>query len=399
MAHFLRSGNTYSVYPGNALDISETLPKGNYVLKFNPMQGFFLEEIESFRMPKKIYGDCLRQCERILNTFQQREGNTGVLLVGEKGSGKTLLARQISISSDMPTIVINTKFEGDSFNSFLGSITQPCIILLDEFEKTYDRDSQEKILTLLDGTYQSKKLFLLTSNDKWRLDDNMKNRPGRIYYLFEFKGIDEDFIRQYCADNLRDGSKLEGVLSVSRMFDVFNFDLLASIVEEINRYGEDPEDLVQILNAKPEYSGRQNYAITAKIGSIPIPASSLSQKECQLNTTVDSFDFNVYVAYRTDLPNLQEVESLVRANDTDWDLAHTMLTQGDIVFYDRSGRTNFPDDVEWESSYLECCVEPGHILQYTAGGGMVYQPDHHLQISLTKKARNRKRRSIGDIFS
>lgn len=346
-------------------------------------------------MPAKIYGECISQCDRILNTFSQRQGNTGVLLVGEKGSGKTLLARQISLTSSMPTIVINTKFEGDSFNSFLGSITQPCIVLLDEFEKTYDKDSQEKILTLLDGTYQSKKLFLLTSNDKWRLDDNMKNRPGRIYYLFEFKGIDEKFVKEYCEDNLTDKAKLEGVLKVSRMFDVFNFDLLASIVEEVNRYGEDPEDLTQILNAKPEYSGRQNYGITAKLDGVQIPTSSLLRKEVQINTTTDVFDFMIAVCYRKDLPNIDEVENLLNEECTDWDLAATLLKKNDIVFYDRSGRSPFNDDVDWDDSYLECTVESGHIYKYLAGGGIVYSPDDLLAITLSKKARTKRSSILG----
>lgn len=396
MPHFLRSGNTYTVYPGNALDIKDALPKGNYVLKFNPMQGFYLEEIEAFRMPKKVYGDCMRNCDRILNTFSKREGNTGVLLVGEKGSGKTLLARQISITSDMPTLVINTKFEGDSFNSFLGSITQPCIVLLDEFEKTYDKESQEKILTLLDGTYQSKKLFLLTSNDKWRLDDNMKNRPGRIFYLMEFKGLDESFIKEYCQDNLQDLSKLEGILKVSRMFDVFNFDLLASFVEELNRYGEDPEDLVQVLNAKPEYSGRQNYVVSIKIGDTPVSPSCLGTKEVYLNTTTDSFEVDVYVAYREDGPRSDEIEAILGENQVNWDLVKTLIDEGSLAFYDRSGRSPFPDDVEWDTSSIECEVDPGHITQYTPGGGTVYSPDDLLKVSLVKKPKKNRRRSILD---
>ena len=76
---------------------------------------------------------------------------------------------------------------------------------MDEFEKTYTKEGknyQAKILTLFDGVYSSKKLFLLTCNDKSKMDSHMLNRPGRLYYLLEFHGLDQAFIREYCEDNL-----------------------------------------------------------------------------------------------------------------------------------------------------------------------------------------------------
>jgi len=63
-------------------------------------------------------------------------------LVGEKGSGKTLLAKYISIAAakerGIPTIVINHPFHGDEFNLFMQSIQEPVIVLMDEFEKIHD---------------------------------------------------------------------------------------------------------------------------------------------------------------------------------------------------------------------------------------------------------------------
>jgi hypothetical protein len=76
----------------------------------------------------------------------------------------------------VPTIVINAPWCGDKFNTLIQSIQQPCIVMFDEFEKVYSSEEQEAMLTLLDGIYSSKKLFLLTSNDKWRVDSHMRNR-------------------------------------------------------------------------------------------------------------------------------------------------------------------------------------------------------------------------------
>lgn len=397
MSHFIRSGNTFKVFPGNSLDIQESLPVGNYTVRFSPMEGFSLEQVEPFRMPGKVYGDCLRNADRIVNTFAKRDGNTGVLLTGEKGSGKTLLARQIAIQSGLPVIIINSDHSGDNFNSFLSSITQPCIVFLDEFEKTYNRESQEKILTLLDGTYQSRKLFLLTSNDKFRIDNNMKNRPGRIFYLIEFGGLEEEFIIEYCRDNLNDQSYLTDVVRVSRLFDIFNFDLLAAIVEESNRYGENPKDLLGLLNAKPEYGREVSYSAVVKILDTVVPPGSLSSETYALNPTTEVFEPEVWFAIKTDNPHHREIETELEYGEPDWDKIHSLLKSGDIAFHNvrKVGSGPFGAGVEHTRHCLYIVCEPADIVQYTPSGGMIYRIEGGVSITLERaKARKFSRPSM-----
>jgi ATPases of the AAA+ class len=391
MSHFIRSGNTFKVFPGNSLDIQESLPVGNYTVRFNPMEGFSLEEVEPFRMPGKVYGDCLRNADRIVKTFTSRDGNTGVLLTGEKGSGKTLLARQIAIQSGLPVIIVNSDHSGDNFNSFLSSITQPCIVFLDEFEKTYNRESQEKILTLLDGTYQSRKLFLLTSNDKFRIDNNMKNRPGRIFYLIEFGGLEEEFIVEYCQDNLKDQSYVPDVVRVSRLFDIFNFDLLTAIVEESNRYGENPKDLLGLLNAKPEYGGEVSYSAVVKILDTIVPPGSVSSETYVLNPTTEDFEPEVWFAIRTDNPHHEEIEKKLEYGEPNWDEIHSLLKSGDIAFYNvrKVGSGPFGAGVKYTRHRLEIVGEPADIVQYTPSGGMIYRIEGGVSVTL-ERVKDRK---------
>ena len=56
--------------------------------------------------------------------------------------------------------------------------------------------TQDSLLTLLDGVYVNHMLFLLTTNDKFRVSSHMRNRPGRIYYVLDFYGLSDDFIRE-----------------------------------------------------------------------------------------------------------------------------------------------------------------------------------------------------------
>jgi hypothetical protein len=265
MSYFLKSGNSFRVSTKEALDLHETLPVGNYTVKFNEMGNFFyLEKIEDFTSPSRIYGNCVKHTSRIVNTFMSRPATTGVMLTGEKGSGKTLLSKNVSIElakQDIPTIVINTSYHGDTFNQFLQSIDQPCVILFDEFEKVYNSEDQEAILTLLDGVFPSKKLFMLTCNNKWRVDQHMRNRPGRIFYMIDFKGLDSGFITEYCEENLEAKEHISTIVSIASLFSQFNFDMLKALVEEMNRYGDTPQEALELLNAKPEFDSGSKFNI------------------------------------------------------------------------------------------------------------------------------------------
>jgi SpoVK/Ycf46/Vps4 family AAA+-type ATPase len=192
----------------------------------------------------------------------------------------------------VPTIVINHPWIGDKFNTLIQSIQQPCIVMFDEFEKVYNNEEQEELLTLLDGIYSSKKLFMLTSNDKWRVDSHMRNRPGRIFYMVDFKGLDETFIREYCYDNLAkpELKTIDTIVNISSVFSAFNFDMLKALVEEMNRYDESPQEAMRILNVRAEFDSAVTYRIElykgdrkSERGTTSWTGAPLSAKEICVN--------------------------------------------------------------------------------------------------------------------
>ena len=289
MSYFLKSGSSYRVATEESLDIHDRLPAGNFIIKQDPFGNLYLEHIDSFQPLSRYYGDTLRNTDRILRTFQDREASTGVMLTGEKGSGKTLLAKNLCIEAakqGMPTIVINNSWHGDAFNKLIQDIQQPCVILFDEFEKVYDSQEQESILTLLDGVFPSKKLFVLTCNDKWRIDRHMRNRPGRIFYMLDFKGLSAEFITEYCNDNLKATQYIPQICKIAALFAEFNFDMLKAMVEDMNRYSESPQEVMELLNAKPEYendSSDSKFKVELIIDSKTVSESRLYDKYYKAN--------------------------------------------------------------------------------------------------------------------
>jgi hypothetical protein len=284
MSYFLKSGNKFRVSSKEAMDLYEMLPAGNYTVKYDDMSGqFYLESIENFEVKGKRYGDLNRNTDRILGTFMDRPSGTGVMLTGEKGSGKSLLAKNLAVEAarcyDIPCIVINSSWHGDKFNTFIQSIEQPTIILFDEFEKVYDEEEQESMLTLLDGVFPSKKLFVLTCNDKWRVDRHMRNRPGRIFYMIDYRGLDINFIIEYCEDNLNDKTHIEKICSISSLFGQFNFDMLKALIEEMNRYNETPQEAMRMLNAKPEFDDGNTYQVTVQLNGETLKREDLEVHE------------------------------------------------------------------------------------------------------------------------
>jgi hypothetical protein len=356
MSYYMKSGNTFRIATKESMDLHEQLPAGNYVVKVDPFDNFFIEQIGGFDAPSKLYGDTIRNTNRIINSFWDREKSTGVMLVGEKGSGKTLLSKNICIEmakQGVPTIVVNAAWHGDKFNTLIQSIEQPCIVMFDEFEKVYNSDEQEALLTLLDGIYSTKKLFLLTSNDKWRVDSHMRNRPGRIFYMVNFTGLDADFIREYCVDNLKNQKHTETIVNIASVFSAFNFDMLKAMVEEMNRYNETPQEAMRILNVKAEFDGGASYKVEIlrgdRVAGRTSPATwngaPLSSKEICVSFWFNSKKKSVDTPKTLGTPVIASDEIQIDEGDEDEGWHEREFTNDDLVkFNNKTGQFIFERD-------------------------------------------------------
>jgi hypothetical protein len=70
-------------------------------------------------------------------------------------------------------------------------------------------------------------------------------------YAISFSGLEISFIEEFCNDKLIDKSYLGQITALTAACDEFNFDMLQTLVEELNLYGGKFEDAIEILNVKP----------------------------------------------------------------------------------------------------------------------------------------------------
>jgi hypothetical protein len=254
MTKYVKNGNEVRVIPDGQVDIEDRLPAGLYAVN-EDRNGLYLTKTEMFKLPEKVFGDVVRLSERIIATFKDRKRSTGVLLSGVKGSGKTLLMKYTAVELEgqgFPVLVVNDLFDPSDLAELLRSIDDECAILFDEFEKNYGcDDDQESLLTLFDGTIETKKLYMLTCNDLRDINYLFLNRPGRVYYHIEHTRLSDDVIEEFCELKLNNRSHLQSILKIAALMEDFSFDILDALVEEVNRYGIPPAEALSFMNIRP----------------------------------------------------------------------------------------------------------------------------------------------------
>ena len=254
MTKYMASAGTVRISPDVAIDVQDKLRPAVYNIVVSQNQGIFLQEREPLPMPPEIYGaNTERRATKVLTTFKDRKNEpTGVLLSGLKGSGKSMLARLIAVralAEGYPVILLQVSQLEPEVVTFFNSIDTQCVVLLEELDKTEDRDKSWHIplLQLLDGSgATANHLFLATANAAWGVSDKLMARPGRIYYHFHFGPVSEDMCREYIASKLP-AEAHDAVYDAMLEIYELTFDTMRAFVEEVNRYGYTPELLRECL--------------------------------------------------------------------------------------------------------------------------------------------------------
>ena len=248
---WLQDGNIFSQGSATTVSHPEGLPKGIYEVKLS-MTGFYLSKIaESFTFDYKLYGLNQKFIDYVLKTYENTTGNLGVLLDGIKGTGKTVVAKELCNRLQLPVILVQS-MGGDTNGKLIKylstAIDFDCIFFFDEYEKEFKNSSD--VLSFMDGTYNSiyRKVFLLTTNEL-NVDPNLLGRPSRIRYKKSFGNLSEEVTREILNDILEDKTAIEKVIELTHSMNIITIDLIKAIATEINIHGvESLPDIKETFN-------------------------------------------------------------------------------------------------------------------------------------------------------
>nr|DAJ25798.1 MAG TPA: ATPase [Caudoviricetes sp.] len=215
----------------------KNLPAGFYTTAISQGQ-IFLNQANPLTIPSKIYGDSTDRMNRIITSFKATDKNLGVLLYGESGSGKSLLAKQVCVelSKEHPVIIVLPEHI-DIIDKYIESIDDRCVFFIDEFEKMFEKPSEQScLLSVVDGTSSKKNLFLFTANDKAMVNKFFFNRPGRIRYAYEYETLPDSIVLEVLKDILDNKERVQEIASVISYLKEPSFDVVCSIAQEANLY-------------------------------------------------------------------------------------------------------------------------------------------------------------------
>lgn len=248
---FIQQGSVFQYTESiNSVDF---LPVGiyNITYDYNKQQLTFHKFAEEFVLPKKIYG-LDKNIDTTLNKFNRSKSSVGALFTGQKGSGKTLATKKICNILKLPVILISDIYEKEVYDTLFAQLgNSSCIVLFDEFEKVFPRDEQEKLLTVFDGHYDTKHLFLFTSNTTYA-SEFLTNRPSRICYNFQYSGIDVPTIKEICNDHLIRKEVQKELEDFAKKFPQANIDLVMALVDELNHTTSGLEEILSYMNVTLE---------------------------------------------------------------------------------------------------------------------------------------------------
>ena len=285
--------NDKTIYP---LDIESKvilneLPNNFYFLKSN--QGApILEETEGPESLPELIG---KNHKRILRKILDSESTT--LLLGKSGLGKSLIVKYAinEFVKKYPVIFVE-KISTDVLKKFINLIDKKCVFVFDEFEKNFidvkspeehfedeEKRRQTDLLSILDGMYNHNHIFLLTANEKKKINKYFFNRPKRIRYIFKFDKVDNDIIDQLFKDE-----KEKKIIKNLNQLRFLNMDLLFYIKEELKK-GYDISEVIQDIGI--------DYAILLLYNSILVDAYD---KEYQEHLKFRK-DFQVFIEERDNI--------------------------------------------------------------------------------------------------
>jgi SpoVK/Ycf46/Vps4 family AAA+-type ATPase len=224
--NFINVDNKLTPEPNGLLVKLEN--KKIYDCKSNPWTGaVYLIEDGKLNLPNKVYKeeDDDKFINRVLHYYRNATTQTtGVLLNGIKGTGKTVMAKELAMASDLPIVIVNEDVEISNLKNFYKKITDETVLIFDEIDKSNNKWKSDDLLSFLDGMQGTgKKLIIMTSNNSNGMSNYLFDRCSRIRYIRQY-GLDSNI---KFIDNVLNDSNIVTDHKIVKDFMIKNIKLLS----------------------------------------------------------------------------------------------------------------------------------------------------------------------------
>lgn len=246
----------------DSIHVEPRLPAGAWTVAYRPPNDDpYLKRVDNYNPTHgPVYGNPKWIADHVADAFRKLpDQNLGVLLSGHKGLGKSLTIKLIveKLIANTPVVFI------DQFTPMLPDVLaklKDAVVVVDEFEKMFrggikerseGMSPQEALLSVMDGTKSSgHRLFLMSINNIFGIDENLICRPGRVRYHFRFGNITEQTVEDYCHDNLKESRwpEIPDVVDAVRAASVQSLDIVGAIVSEMNLYDLPVSEIAGYMN-------------------------------------------------------------------------------------------------------------------------------------------------------
>lgn len=223
-------------------NISEKLKPAVYIPFVDDKGNVHLNTMAPSFAKVDMFGPQIKNNMDMLIDAYNKHGRVTLLMIGQKGSGKTMTAEAICnflIGQGKPVVYLDTDLPANMLHQLIREIGD-CVLFIDEFDKRYqnidDPYAKDKLLGIFSDASLDKVSFIVAGNEKHRMSEYVIDRPSRFMFCIEYKGISPVIVHEMCKLNKLDDEITSIIIRYTCVqqcsFDVVN--AVIKLAKEVN---------------------------------------------------------------------------------------------------------------------------------------------------------------------
>lgn len=247
-SQFHDQGTFYTFEHFDPTKSSQTLPPAVYELDVVERQGMQITQLSKrggdYIQGPVRYGNHDRRLKLIQESYARTNPSMGVMLVGLKGSGKSLFAEDMGNwmirGNNLPVIMVMSPLPPSIIRKAIQAVG-PCMVYFDEFGKSYEKPAmRDKMISLFSDSDLTGVLFIVTANSFEEFVDPMVDRPGRFRFRIKFDGLSPEQVAEVGVAHGLSEERIVGLMRYANTCHI-GYDTLDTVAELVKDVATDNE--------------------------------------------------------------------------------------------------------------------------------------------------------------